>query len=185
MLIDNTLNMRVQIQRHAMSSYLYTVHLCHPDHGQLQRTFSVYDELEQTLSALQISPGDLQRARTSFMNGKMNVALGGEHTITAADLVEHNFRKKGQATSMNADPHIWFLQTTSGAESHIQCEGRLWIKEHLSLPAALDFAVLQNWLVDVDYVGIPTERLQFGWSKAIKTTPTQLEVLGFQSRGTL
>jgi len=113
------------------------------------------------------------------MNGKMSVSLGGEHTFTAADLAEHNFRKKINPPPMNSEPSIWFVETTSGAESHIQCEGKLWIKEHPSFPAALKFAVLQRWLVDDDNVGIQNV------NKAIQTNPGELKMLGFRSEGTL
>jgi len=58
MLIENPLNMRVEIQRHSPDSLLYTVRLYHPDHGNLQRAFEVYDELEQTLSGLLIAKED-------------------------------------------------------------------------------------------------------------------------------
>jgi hypothetical protein len=93
MLIENPLNMRVEIQRHSLVSPLYNARLYHPDHGNLQRTFEVYDELEQTLSGLLIANEDLQRARTMFMNGRLVVNLG-EHTFTAADLSRLGFRRK-------------------------------------------------------------------------------------------
>jgi hypothetical protein len=93
MVIENRLNMRVEIQRHSLDSPLYTVRLYHPDHGNLERTLEVYDELEQTLSGLLIAKEDLQRARTMFMNGRLVVNLG-EHTFTAADLSRLGFRRK-------------------------------------------------------------------------------------------
>ena len=93
MLIENPLNMLVEIQRHSLDSPLYTVSLYHPDHGNLQRTFEVYDELEQTLSRLLITKEDLQRARTMFMNGRQVVNLGA-HAFTAADLSRLGFRRK-------------------------------------------------------------------------------------------
>jgi hypothetical protein len=93
MLIENPLNMLVEIQRHSLDSPLYTVSLYHPDHGNIQRTFEVYDELEQTLSGLLITKKDLQRARTMFMNRRRVVNLGA-HTFTAADLSRLGFRRK-------------------------------------------------------------------------------------------
>jgi hypothetical protein len=95
MLIENPLNMLVEIQRHSLDSPLYTVRLYHPDQGNLQRTFEVYDELEQTLSGLLITKEDLRRARTMFMNGRLVVKLG-EHTFTGADLSRLGFRRKIQ-----------------------------------------------------------------------------------------
>src|SRR3981189_2103085 len=93
MLIENPLNMLVEIQRHSLDSPLYTVSLYHPDHGNLQRTFEIYDELEQTLSGLLIAKEDLQRARTMFMNGRQVVNLGA-HAFTAEDLPRLGFRRK-------------------------------------------------------------------------------------------
>jgi hypothetical protein len=95
MLIDNPLNMLVEIQRHSLDSPLYTISLYHPDHGNLQRTFEVYDELEQTLIGLLIAKEDLQRARTMFMNRRRVVKLG-ERTFTGADLSRLGFRRKIQ-----------------------------------------------------------------------------------------
>ena len=91
--IENPLNMLVEIQRHSLDSPLYTVRLYHPDHGNLERTFEVYDELEQTLSGLLIAKEDLQRARTMFRDGRLVVNLGA-HTFTAADLSRLGFRRK-------------------------------------------------------------------------------------------
>jgi hypothetical protein len=93
MMIENPLNMLVEIQRHSLDSPLYTVRLYHPDHGNLRRTFEVYDELEQTLSGPLIAKEDLRRARTMFMNRRLVVNLG-EHTFTAADLSRLGFRRK-------------------------------------------------------------------------------------------
>jgi hypothetical protein len=95
MLIENPLNMLVEIQWHSLDSPLYIVRLYHPDHGNLQRNFEVYDELEQTLSELLIAKEDLQRARTMFMNRRRVVNLG-EHTFTAADLSRLGFHRKIQ-----------------------------------------------------------------------------------------
>jgi len=80
---------------------------------------------------------------------------------------------------MNSEPSIWFVETTSGAKSHIQCAGELRIKEHPSFPEALKFAVIQNWLVDSENVGIPNG------NKAIQTNTDKLKMLGFRSEGTL
>jgi hypothetical protein len=93
MLIENPLNVLVEIERHSLDSPLYTVSLYHPDHGNIQPTFKVYDELEQTLSGLLITKKDLQRARTMFMNGRRVVNLG-VHAFTAADLSRPDFRRK-------------------------------------------------------------------------------------------
>jgi hypothetical protein len=93
MLIENPLNMLAEIQRHSLDSPLYIVRLYHPDHGNIQRTFDVYDELEQTLSGLLIAKEDLQRAKTMFMNGRLVVTLG-QHTFPAADLSRLGFRRK-------------------------------------------------------------------------------------------
>jgi hypothetical protein len=93
MLIENPLNMLVEIERHSLDSPLYIVRLYHPDHGNIQRTFDVYDELEQMLSGLLIAKEDLQRAKTMFMTGRLVVTLG-QHTFTAADLSRLGFRRK-------------------------------------------------------------------------------------------
>jgi hypothetical protein len=119
MRIENPLNMQVQIQRHSLSALHYTVHLFHPDYGQLQRTFGSYNELEQVLSTLLISSDLLGRASNRFMNGYESTDLG-QHTFTAEDLEMFGFRKK----QLNTEPSISFLQTTSGVESHIRCATR-------------------------------------------------------------
>jgi hypothetical protein len=85
---------------------------------------------------------------------------------------------------MNTEPYISFMQTTIGVEIHIRCGGKLWVKEHLSFPEALNFAVQQTWLGPEDDLATPA-KLKFGWSKAIETSRIQLEMLGFRSIGTL
>jgi len=93
MLIENPLKMRVEIQRQSLGSPRYNARLYNPDHGNLQRAFEAYEELEQTLSGLLIVKEDLQRARTMFKNGRLVVNLG-EQTFMATDLSRLGFRRK-------------------------------------------------------------------------------------------
>jgi hypothetical protein len=180
MRIENPLNMRVKIQRHSLSALHYTVHLFHTDHGQFQRTFGSYNELEQALSELLIPFDLLERASSRFMNGYETADLG-QHTFTREDLESYSFTKK----PMNTEASISFLPTSSGVDCQIRCAGKLWSNEHLSLRAALDFAVKQRWLRPEDCLGITANPQLPAWNSAIETNPAELEMLGFRPTGTL